>query len=86
MRATLRLILALIALPGALAADEITWLAMEFPPFYIAEGPERGHGIADEVTRRLQTHLPGYQHREEVAEPAAIMARMKAGDRVCSAA
>ena len=86
MRTTLRLILALIALPGALAADEITWLAMEFPPFYIAEGPERGRGIADVVTTRLQVHLPGYQHREEVAEPAAIMARMKAGDRVCSAA
>lgn len=91
MRAIPRLLVAAVfaaaLLPAASAeAEEITWLAMQFPPFYIAEGPDRGQGIADVVTRRLQGHLGGYQHRTEVAEPAAIMARMKAGDRVCSAA
>ena len=86
MRATSCLLLALLSLAAPAAADEITWLGMEFPPFYIAEGPDRGQGIADAVTRRLRTHLTGWTHRDEVAEPAAIMARMKAGDRVCSAA
>jgi uncharacterized protein (TIGR02285 family) len=90
MRSTLRL-LALFALvaaatPLVAGSDEITWLAMQFPPFYIDEGAERGQGIADVITRRLRAHLPGYTHRDEVAEPAAIMARMKAGDHVCSAA
>jgi polar amino acid transport system substrate-binding protein len=85
MRAMIPLLVFLLGAAPA-ATDEITWLAMEFPPFYIAEGPDRGQGIADVVTRRLQTHLTGYQHRAEVAEPAAIMTRLKAGDRVCSAA
>src|SRR5688572_18687215 len=68
------------------AADEITWLTMEFPPFFIHEGKERGRGIADAVTHLLQRHLTGYTHREELAEPATIMTRMKAGDHVCTAA
>lgn len=68
------------------SADEITWLTMEFPPFFIHEGKERGKGIADAVTHLLQRHLTGYTHREELAEPATIMTRMKAGDHVCTAA
>ena len=85
MRATACLLLGL-ALVAPAAADEITWLEMKFPPFYIADGPDRSQGIADAVTRRLRTHLTGWEHQSEVAEPAAIMARMKAGDHVCSAA
>lgn len=86
MRAFARLLLVLALAATPAAADEITWLAMEFPPFYIDDGPDRGNGIADAVVRRLQAHLTAWQHREEVADPAAIMARMKAGDHVCSAA
>jgi uncharacterized protein (TIGR02285 family) len=74
----------LVAAPAA--ADDITWLTMQFPPFYVREGAERGKGIADSVTRILQRHLTGYSHKEELAEPAAIMTRLKAGDHVCSAA
>jgi uncharacterized protein (TIGR02285 family) len=84
------LILATIvaALLGArpAAADEITWLTMKFPPFYIHDGKDRGQGIADGVTHLLQRHFRGYTHREELAEPATIMTRLKAGDHVCSAA
>jgi uncharacterized protein (TIGR02285 family) len=85
--------LAVLAFVGAAAlaahraaADEITWLTMEFPPFYFQEGRNKGQGIADGVTHLLQKHLPAYRHREELAEPATIMTRLKAGDHVCSAA
>ncbi|HXT22719.1 MAG TPA: TIGR02285 family protein, partial [Thermoanaerobaculia bacterium] len=74
------------AAPAPAARDEITWLTMEFPPFYIHAGKDRGHGIADAVTHLLRRHLTGYTHREELAEPATIMTRIKAGDHVCSAA
>jgi uncharacterized protein (TIGR02285 family) len=74
----------LVATP--VAADQMTWLTMEFPPFYIHQGKQRGQGIADVVSRILQRHLTGYTHREELAEPAAIMTRLKAGDHVCTAA
>ncbi|HXT52457.1 MAG TPA: TIGR02285 family protein [Thermoanaerobaculia bacterium] len=85
--------LAIAALAGAAlfaaspaAADEITWLTMEFPPFYIHAGKDRGQGIADAVSHLLQRHLGNHTHREELAEPATIMTRLKAGDHVCSAA
>lgn len=86
---TMALALSAIAmLAGACpaAADEITWLTMEFPPFFIHEGKDRGQGIADGVTHLLRRDLRGYTHREELAEPATIMARLKAGDHVCTAA
>ena len=72
--------------PAPAAADEITWLTMEFPPFYIHDGKDRGQGIADGVTHCCSATLRGYAHREELAEPATIMTRLKAGDHVCSAA
>ncbi|HEV8629617.1 MAG TPA: hypothetical protein VGV61_04805, partial [Thermoanaerobaculia bacterium] len=68
------------------AADDLTWLTMDFAPFYIHTGKEHGQGIADGVMHVLQRHLTEFSHREELAEPASIMTRLKAGDRVCSAA
>jgi uncharacterized protein (TIGR02285 family) len=68
------------------AADEVTWLTMEFEPFYVHAGKDKGQGIADGVVHLLQRQLTGHTHREEVAEPATIMTRLKAGDHVCSAA
>ena len=84
--AALALVLVVAAGACPAAADEITWLTMEFPPFFIHDGKDRGQGIADGVTHLLQRHLRGYTHREELAEPATIMTRLKAGDHVCTAA
>jgi len=78
------LLASLVAAPAV--ADDLTWLTMEFPPFYIHSGAQKGQGIADEVTHILERHLSGYTFGEELAEPAAIMTRLKAGDHVCSAA
>lgn len=93
MRATLPVALTLAAAlaAGSAAAapagpDQITWLTMEFPPFFIHEGKDRGQGIADGVTHLLARHLQGHVHREQLAEPATIMTRLKAGDHVCTAA
>jgi uncharacterized protein (TIGR02285 family) len=77
---------AFTAAPRPAAADEITWLTMEFPPFFIHEGSDKGQGIADGVTHILARHLKGHTHREELAEPATVMTRLKAGDHVCHAA
>ena len=70
----------------AAAPDQITWLTMEFPPFFIHEGKDRGQGIADGVTHLLARRLDSHVHREQLAEPATIMTRLKAGDHVCTAA
>ncbi|HEV8237998.1 MAG TPA: TIGR02285 family protein [Thermoanaerobaculia bacterium] len=93
MRASLLVALTLAAalaagpVPAAPAGpDQITWLTMEFPPFFIHEGKDRGQGIADGVTHLLARHLDSHVHRQQLAEPATIMTRLKAGDHVCTAA
>lgn len=86
MRGVSRLLIALLFLASPVAGNEITWLTMRFPPFYIHGGEQKGQGIADRITAMLTRHLGDYSHREEAADPATIMARMKSGDRVCTAA
>lgn len=65
---------------------EITWLTMEFPPFFIHRGDQAGKGIADGVMRVLEDRMPGWRHHQQVANTAQIVARIRAGERVCSAA
>ncbi len=87
-RLSVAVLLVAVALAGGgpAVADQITWLTMDFPPFYIQQGKDQGQGIADVVVHLLQRQLPGYTHREQVAEATTIMNRLKAGDHVCSAA
>ena len=77
----------LLASPaGAQDPDRITWLTMEFPPFFIHQGDQAGQGIADGVMRILQERMPAWRHRQEVANTAQIVGRLRAGEPVCSAA
>lgn len=80
------LLFASIAPASAQDPREITWLAMEFPPFFVQEGDQAGNGIADQVTRVLREHMTGWRHREEVANTARIVVSLRAGEQVCSAA
>jgi uncharacterized protein (TIGR02285 family) len=79
-------VLCLGSVARAQDSREITWLAMEFPPFFIQEGDQADRGIADELTRILQENMPEWRHREEVANTAQIVVRLRAGEHVCSAA
>ena len=42
-----------VATPAPAAADEITWLTMEFPPFFIHEGKVRAPAAATALIERL---------------------------------
>lgn len=72
-------------LPGD-EPSTITWLTMDFPPFFIHRGEHAGEGIADGVTALIQGAMEEWSHRSELADTAEIAGRMRAGDRVCSAA
>ena len=83
-----------LALAPSLCAQEpvnerqITWLTMDFPPFYIHEGSDRGGGIADRTAQMVEGKLAqrGYSHVEELSNPTDILARLRAGQHVCSSA
>lgn len=66
------------------AAPTITWLVIDYPPYSILHGRDAGQGIADSLVQLLDAHLVGWTSRHEPGDPATIMARMKAGERVCS--
>lgn len=80
----------LMAASGPVAGQpdpkELTWLGMEFPPFFIAEGVDADKGIADEMVRMLRGKMPDWKHRSETASTAEIQLRIRAGEQVCSPA
>ena len=82
--------LALFALPWlptpAAAQGELVWLKIDFPPFYIAEGPRRGQGIGDEIVDLLAERLEGYEHQSRVASPDRIFKELEQGHGACSVA
>lgn len=65
---------------------EITWLEMEFPPFFIEAGRDGEKGIADQVVEVLRGRMTQWRHSTEVASTAQITMRLRAGDQVCSPA
>lgn len=82
---------ALLLVGGGSAAaqqdpKELTWLGMEFPPFFIAEGTDADKGIADEMVRLLRARMTDWKHRSETASTAEIQLRIRAGEQVCSPA
>jgi len=83
----------LIALVGlayccseALAADkpQVRWLVIDFPPFHIVSGPDRGKGMRDRYLDALRARLPNFDSRVEVSDTTRQVALMQAGQPVCS--
>ena len=70
----------------AAAQDTVRWLDMDFPPFFISEGPAAGQGMGDRIADLLSTELTGYRHERDRASPDRIMGLISAGDPVCSVA
>lgn len=71
---------------GANAQDDrLRWLVNDFPPFTEVDRQIPGQGIADDMLRYLQQHLPQYQHEFEVASFARTYALMERGEQVCHA-
>jgi len=64
----------------------VTWLDMDVPPFYILKGEYADTGIADEITKLFQHHLPQYAHKRMSVTFARAMEQFKSGESVCHAA
>lgn len=73
----------LCLLTAGLAAEDITWLRLDAPPYYILQGPLADRGIADRITRLLASALPEYDHRFVSDLPLSRIASLqKAGEKV----
>lgn len=77
----------LVAAPGgAQEVRRIEWLDLEFPPFFIDQGPDRGQGIADRICDLIRQEMAGWTHTRTVSSLVDTMRRMRAGEQVCSGA
>lgn len=77
--------LAMASLNVAAEPVKITWLINDFPPFSDVTEESPGVGIADEIIRYLQQHLPQYEHEFQVATFARVYALMRERMNVCHA-
>lgn len=63
--------------------ERLRWLINDFPPF-TEVGPQMpGPGIAADMLRYLQQHMPQYHHEFEEASFARAYALMERGEPVC---
>ncbi len=82
--ATLCLIIGL-ACPGPVrAADEITWLEADAPPFFIQSGPDRGQGYENIITGIIQENMPDYVHHRVTATISRHYRDFMNREKVCN--
>lgn len=82
----LRIIAAFFSLAAgcASAADEILWLAPEFPPLVITGTALQGQGYGDGELRYLTSHLPQFRHRIVYATPPRLWHEIGTRDGACT--
>ncbi|MEO9245716.1 TIGR02285 family protein [Pseudomonas inefficax] len=51
-----------LLLQPASAKERLFWLVRDLPPFTILEGPEKGHGVIDQLLPLLIRQMPEYDH------------------------
>jgi polar amino acid transport system substrate-binding protein len=68
---------------SALAKEKITWGVPRAAPNHIADGPDKGRGIRDQIQLLLQERLVNFEHQTVVATFPRIQNEMKSGDLWC---
>ena len=66
------------------AKEPITWLEAVAPPFFIHEGPLKGQGYEDLITKILQKSLPQYTHTSTIANITRHYYEFEQGQKVCN--
>ena len=68
----------------SLAADSITWMEVNMPPYMIQSGPFQGQGYGNQVQRLIQAQLPEYTHHRLQTNVIRHFDMFRQGDKVCS--
>jgi uncharacterized protein (TIGR02285 family) len=74
----------LIMLAPAMADESVTWLTIDLPPLFIADGALAGRGSADQQLAFLTQSLPQFQHRQTPASFSRVWHQIGHGDGNCT--
>lgn len=66
------------------ADKEMTWLALDFAPVYIRDGPDAGTGYLDEVMTMLQPYFADYRQHVIYGNSSRNELEMKRGGNTCT--
>lgn len=61
----------------------LDWAATDFPPFMILEGPAKGQGVWDELSRIVQADLPEFEHVDVEMPNSRFMEELRDGKNLC---
>ncbi|RED52019.1 hypothetical protein [Aestuariispira insulae] len=66
--------------------QKIVWLAAEWVPSWIKEGPEKGTGYSDRMEKLLKAALPGFQHQEKFTSVPRVVRELFGEEETCFSA
>ncbi|MCV2369529.1 TIGR02285 family protein [Roseateles oligotrophus] len=83
---------ACLVLAGSLSAraetqvdpPAIRWLLLDFVPYHMVDGPNKGTGLRDQYLNALIKRMPEYRHVLEVSSTERIFQYMQSGQPVCT--
>ncbi|WP_286234728.1 TIGR02285 family protein [Thalassotalea sediminis] len=67
------------------AKETIIWRVLDWPPFYILHGPDKGQGIYDVILNNITAKMPHYHHKKVVMNTQRLLAEFAKKTKVCSA-
>lgn len=67
----------------ASATDRLTWGWFNAAPYMIAEGPDKGMGIFDQIRTLLKDEMPDVEHKDVQAPFPRILQEIKNGNPWC---
>jgi len=65
------------------ATERLNWGWFNAAPYMIAEGPDKGAGIFDQIRSLLKDEMPGYEHKDVQAPFPRIFQEIKNGNPWC---
>lgn len=76
--------IATMAMPARAETPTVRWLVLDFVPYHILDGPNRGTGLRDRYLDTLRKHLPQFNHQIELSGTERMFIMMKSGLPVCT--
>lgn len=63
--------------------EVITWRVIDWPPFYILHGQDKGQGVYDILIDKMIAAMPEYQHKKVVMNTQRVLMELTKGHHVC---
>jgi len=73
----------LVAVPPLHAKETVLWRVIDWPPFYILDGPNKGEGLYDQLIDIMAKKMPEYEHKRIVASTDRVRKEWEMGTNIC---